>query len=325
MRRTGRAVVLVVALVGCTHSEPFTSHRYPPGGPYDAGTPRRLTFDLGVDATPAWVPDESGVLYSFERLDRPDHDRCLGQLPATGGTRTLSICNISAPGDDSTDVLISPALSLGGRLAYFRSAATLFPQRPTSVAILVGTLAAPAAGPVLQDLPRSFTAGYAETVEQIRWLSDTDFVYLPVSLPALFEPTRPLAIVRVRLRGDSAAYEVLANTDTASSVAAVGADTMYYTVRGDTRVFERVLSTGVTTVAHDFGAGASPRAVQVAGARLAAIIANDVWLVNLTDGTETLVPTSGPVLDHALAPSGTRLAAVIVDGGNVDLWLIDLP
>jgi hypothetical protein len=36
--------------------------------------PRRLTFNLGDDRTPSWLPDGSGIIYSSEREDRPDHD-----------------------------------------------------------------------------------------------------------------------------------------------------------------------------------------------------------------------------------------------------------
>lgn len=325
--RAGRILLVAAALGACTHGEPFTPGVYTPTGPSTGGFPRRLTFDLGADSTPFWLSNGSGVLYSFERLDRPDHDRCLGFVPDGGGTRSFQICNTSAPGDDTTDTYASPALSPGGRLAYFRAANRVFRQARTFVGIGIGTLADPEAGPLLDDLPRAFAAGLGETAARIHWLSDSDFVYVAVSLPAPLDPSRPLAVVRVRLRGAVAAYEILPGTDFASSVTVTAADTIDYTIRGDSRVYRRALAVDSTVVAHDFG-GRVPIAVGAAGSRLAAITAgnpNQLWMVDLTDGSETAIPTPGNPLDLALAGSGDRLVAVVAGGGNIDLWELALP
>jgi hypothetical protein len=325
MRRIAGAL-LSLGLVACAHDAPFTPGPYGPGGPYSGSAPLRVTFDFSGDSTPIWLPGESALLYSFQRADRVDHDRCLGILPVQGGARTRQICHASALSIDSIDTFTSPALSPGGRLAYFRATDRLFRNARTFVGIGVGTLAAPESGPLLDNLPRGFSAGLGETATQLGWLSDTDFVYLAVSLaqPPVI-PSRPVAVVRARLRADSAVYEILANTDTATSVAVAGPDAIYYTVEDDSRVFRRVLSTDATSVAHDFGGGRFPTAVQVAGSRLAAIVSNQIWLVDLTDSSETFVPAPGAAQGLALAPSGTRLVATLSSGGNVDLWVFDLP
>lgn len=324
MRRIAGGL-LSLGLLACGHDAPFTPGPYAPGGPYSGSAPLRLTFDAGGDSTPLWLPGEATLLYSFQRADRVDHDRCLGILPAGGGARTRQICHSSALSIDSIDTFTSPALSPGGRLAYFRATDRLFRNARTFLGIGVGTLAAPESGPLLDNLPRGFSAALGETATQLGWLSDTDFVYLAVSLAQPpFIPSRPVAVVRAHLRADSAVYEILANTDTATSVAVAGPDAIYYTMTGDSRVFHRVLSTDSTSVAHDFGGGI-PSAVQVAGSRLAAIVQSQIWLVNLADSSETLVPVPGPAIGLALAPSGTRLIAVLSIGGNVDLWTFDLP
>lgn len=327
MKDAGRALLLVAALAACGHEDPFLPGLYTPEGPYAGGDPLRLTFDLEADSTPTWLADGSAILYSFGRLDRPDGDRCLGLVPAGGGSRRIAFCNTSPAGDDSTDIYTSPALSPGGRLAYFRS--TLRAARParTFVGIGIGTLAAPEAGPLLDNLPGGFAAGLAETATRIHWLSDSDFVYVAVSLPAPLDPSRPLAVVRARLRADSAVYEILAGTDSATCVTAVG-DTIYYARRNDSRVYRRALSIDSTDVVHAFGAGETPIAVAVAGSRLAAITSgspSQVWLVDLNSGSETVIPAPGNLLDLALAPAGDRLVLVVAAGGNIDLWKVTLP
>jgi hypothetical protein len=322
---------LAWALVGfgigaCAHEVPSTSGPYVPAGPFAGGAPLRLTYDLGGDSTPFWLPDESGVLYSFERADRRDGDRCIGFLPVGGGSRTNQICHATGLSLDSIDSFSSPTVSPGGRLAYFRATDRLSFVARTFAGIGIGTLAAPESGPLLDNLPRDFANELGETATLIGWLSDSELVYLALGLaqPPVI-PWRPLALVRARLRADSAVYDILANTDSATSVTVAGPDAIYYTIASDTRVFHRVLSTDSTSVVHDFGGSRAPTAVQVAGSRLAAIVLNQIWLVDLTDSSEALVPGPGAAVGLALAPSGTRIVAVLDLGGNVDLWMFDLP
>src|SRR5204862_101360 len=70
------------------------------------------------DGVTAWLPDGSGLLYSFQRLDRPDHDRCLGLLPPDGGRLERMLCDANPAADDSTNVLTEPAPTGDGRVAY---------------------------------------------------------------------------------------------------------------------------------------------------------------------------------------------------------------
>ena len=77
-----RAWLLLLASVGCGHTEPFSTN--PPGtdAPFDAGPPARLTLNQGPDRGAAWLPDGSGILYSSQQLGRRDHDVCLALIPA---------------------------------------------------------------------------------------------------------------------------------------------------------------------------------------------------------------------------------------------------
>src|SRR5439155_11102590 len=118
MRPVNAVVGLTLILAGCGHSAPPAAPESGSSQPFAGGSPRRLTFNLGDDRAPVWLPDGSGLLYSFQRLDRPDRDRCLGLLPPDGGRLERTLCDETPAADDSTNVLTEPAPSVDGRLAY---------------------------------------------------------------------------------------------------------------------------------------------------------------------------------------------------------------
>ena len=78
-------VIALLALAACAHEMPPE----PGGTSVDTipivGPPERLTLNRGKDATPAFTPDGRGIWYAWEKLDRADHDLCLGRLPVGGG------------------------------------------------------------------------------------------------------------------------------------------------------------------------------------------------------------------------------------------------
>src|SRR2546421_10331964 len=106
------------ALAGGGHSAPPAAPESGSSRPFAGGSPRRLTFNLGDDRAPAWLPDGSGLLYSLQRRDRPDRDRCLGLLPPDGGRLERPPCDANPAADDSTHVLTEPAPPPAGPLAY---------------------------------------------------------------------------------------------------------------------------------------------------------------------------------------------------------------
>ena len=121
MRFAPLALVLLLAVFACDHPTPPEPGAYTPGGPFDTAVPRQLTFSPGPDLSPAWLPDGSGIVYQFATIGRPDGDRCLGILPAAGGSLRAEICNTRVKSEDSTDAYGSPAVSAGGRLLYTRA------------------------------------------------------------------------------------------------------------------------------------------------------------------------------------------------------------
>src|SRR5258708_27498816 len=114
MRIARVALPVLLAAFACDHPTPPEPGSYGPQGPFSTAIPRRLTFNPGQDLTPAWLPDGSGIIYQFQRLDEPDVDRCLGILPAAGGGGP-EICNTKPQGAGSTEVFGSAGALPGGR------------------------------------------------------------------------------------------------------------------------------------------------------------------------------------------------------------------
>src|SRR5256885_5612351 len=133
-------LALALAVAGCGHSALPAAPGSGSSRPFTGGSPRRLTFNLGDDRAPAWLPDGSGLLYSFQRLDRPDHDRCLGVLPPQGGRLEHTLCDANPAADDSTNVLTEPAPTPDGRLAYLLVGSQTIDITPDYTAVVLGTL-----------------------------------------------------------------------------------------------------------------------------------------------------------------------------------------
>src|ERR671910_481089 len=88
------AALSLVACIGCEHSSPAQPEQPPALPPFSSSPPVRLTFNRADDRTPSWLPDGSGIIYSSERQDRSDRDRCLSVLPASGGTISATYCQL---------------------------------------------------------------------------------------------------------------------------------------------------------------------------------------------------------------------------------------
>ncbi len=358
MRARASGVVLAAWCVSCAHGEPFRVAEQPPRGPFAAAFPRRLTFNQGQDLAPSWLPDGSAIVYSLERVDRADRDRCLGFLPPEGGSLPRIVCNRAFVADDSTDAYEEPAVGPSGLIAYQRSSANIgfLSYRFRALVVAPADSPAGARGRALVSLPYRLPASpFHYAISHIRWLSDSSVIFLGDLLGYIKgrqdQPVDTvvsgLKLVRATLSGDSAILEPLAGTEYATSVAVgPGGDAIYYTLGGDSRVFRRVLSTGVTNVVQDFAPQGTARDVSVAGGRLAAVVGGDVTftfevgfgdyaqrdnggflhVVDLATGVETVLDGRGLAFRHpALSPDGRRIVAEAYAGREADLWLLEIP
>src|SRR3989454_6922874 len=154
MRRFTAAVALTLAFAGCEHTAPFAPADTGSDQPFGAGSPRRVTLNLGDDRAPAWLPDESGFWYSFERADRADHDRCLALLPPDGGRIVRTLCDRIPAADDSTDAWTEPAIDAAGGVAYVASISRIRGGAPRARAPVLAAPPAPSAAHRRADPPR---------------------------------------------------------------------------------------------------------------------------------------------------------------------------
>lgn len=289
--------MLAVLLAACAHADvpgaPDTSSGPFPG----SGSPAQLTYNPGQDHTPTWLQGDRGILYSVERLDRPDHDRCLAELPSLGGQITRYICNNAPSAADSVDAFESPAEAADGRLVFVAAASPVRfgGQAPSRQAMVLGSITMPASTTALQSIPFTSPSGKAiQGISHLAWLPDGSLVYVGervtygpgCGLCANDDTVRTgLELLRVSWPGGVATLESLPGTDGASSVSAGAGDTIFFTVTGDSRVFRRTLSGGSDVVVHDFG-GPVARDLAVVGRRLVAVVGGMLYYV--------VDPTLGP-------------------------------
>jgi hypothetical protein len=131
------------------------------------------------------------------------------------------------------------------------------------------------------------------------------------------------------LSAAGATVSALPGTDLASGVSRGPTDDeVYYTLGGDSRVFHRVLSSGATDVAYDFGPAGIARDVDAAAGRLAAVVGGRVafsvdpelgptqWdsggvvhVVDLLSGADAVLEGPGLFRRPALSPAGTEVVA----------------
>jgi hypothetical protein len=337
--RSPRLVVLLAAL-GCSHTEPFGAQRFDTDQPFNVTPPIRLTLNRGPDRRAAWLPDGSAILYSTQRFDTRDNDVCLAVLPPSGGRQRSLTCDLSPTGEQLTEAIESAAPASDGRLAFVAASSNIGALFPETQGLVLGTLARPSVYQVLFSLPTTSAGGrLTGGISQLRWLSQNRLVYLAELVvtrrPCLgceFDTVHSgLEANWLSLDQPGGSPQLVPGTDFASGVSpGTSEDEVYYTMAGDARVYRRELSTGEVVVAHDFGAAGIARDVHVVGSQMAAVVGGRVafttdpslgpvqWdsggalhVVDLQNGTD--VTPSGPGLFRRpqLSPNGSQVVAEI--------------
>lgn len=339
-------VRLIVALgavfvVACEHGEPFRSDEGGPTGPLLPGSPARLTYSPGQDLVPVWLPDGTAFVYSAERRDRADRDRCLAFMPADGGTISQYVCRTSAP-DDSINVFDEAAFS-GDSVAYVRASTERFLPGlgPDLQELVVAPLSDPNAVRVLQRIP--FTTPWGDTydaISHVAWIRPGRLAFIGehVTYPRACRSCAPdtvrigVGAALVDIAGPAPVFTRMPDGDSASSLA-VGAngDTIYFTRFNDSRVYGHALASASTDTLIDFGAAGAVRDIAVDSGRLAAIVGGFVAGPGAPDRGGALYLVQNQIvarIDDRLyrrpALSPDRLVVSAWDGVfpvNTDLWL----
>ncbi len=336
-----RAWLLLLASIGCGHTEPFSTT--PPGAdqPFDVGPPARLTLNQGPDRGAAWLPDGSGIVYSTQQLGRRDRDVCLALIPPTGGTQRQLTCDLTPTSIDSNDAIESPSPTADRRLAFVSRSSRINAITPNSGSIDLGFLGNPSSRTPLQPLPYTIPGGQPHNgASQLRWLSSDRLIYLGERLDYRLRcercvewdtMTTGLEAMSIDVSQPGSSPQPIPGTSNASGIAVgAGADEVYYTLAGDARVYRQSLSTGAVAVAYDFGAAGIARDVHVVGNRLAAVVGGritygispafgpTVWdsggvlhLVDFEAGTDVLLEGPGLFRRPQISPSGSALVVEV--------------
>lgn len=278
-------------------------------------------------------------MYSTEREDRRDHDRCLAVLPPDGGTVHTRMCPVDPVHDDSTDLMEAPAVHPDGRLFFHQVISWVGQQKLGSSGLRLGTVDDPFHAVTLRPLP--YTASNGKIHSSIRipqWIGGDSLIYLAEQLfyegSTFFPDTfyTGLDVVLLDLGGATPVFTVIPGTDYASSVGLSDSrEAIYYTLGGDSRVFRRELSTGTVSTLYDFGAGSVVRDVQVRGTDLVAVVGRsvlyrfeeahgfvqrdeggDLAFVDLSNGSQTVFATDSVLFRHPMiSPDGSRVVVEV--------------
>jgi WD40-like Beta Propeller Repeat len=358
--RPARGLALLLLALGCAHSDPFTTGDGEARGPRDPTPPVRLTYNAGQDRAPTWLPDGSGLLYVFQRIDQPDFDQCLGLLPPAGGSRLATKCIPGDPGHDSVNIMEIAAQSPGGRLAWVEQLALPFASFAGG-SIRVGKLPTADRGTIEQSLPYVAPGGNVHvTATHLAWLDENTLVYVgsdvAISSPCSGCPQDTLVagrdIARLGLTTSPATISLVPGTTTATSVwPTADGSALYYTLGGGSEVLRLDLSSGLVDHIQDFGTLGIVRDVAVEGSSLVAVVGGDVsfgtrsdlpqfgvfqidhggtlYHVDLASGRMTVLSNSSMVVRHpTLSRDGRRIVAEVSPLGgplNPDLYLFMAP
>jgi hypothetical protein len=275
----------------------------------------------------------------FEEVGQSPKDRCIGELPGTGGTLRNIICPISTTSLDSLDTFFEPAPGPGGQLLYLREASP--PDGITAItsALMLAQESDPLNAVPIRPYPYPAANGKIhQGISNIRWLSETRALYLAQKVDYIAPcPACPIdtlrtgiEIVLLDLSGPAPVTTIVPNTDEASSID-IGSDPdqIVFTRNGDARVYQMTLSTGDISIIHDFGPGIIARDVQIEGNLLFAIVLGRVSftmdpvlgsiqldeggqlrMVDLSTGVSTpLIVVERFFRRPSLSPQGDRLVA----------------
>lgn len=336
--------------IGCSHSDGFPSGSNPPLGPRTTDPPIQVTYDLGDDLTPAWLPDGSGIAYTWTSIAFQPHNRCLALLPAGGGTRHGEKCLRRDLLGDSIASLNWVSVGADGRAAWVDQVGKSSRIPPDRSAIRVGQLLSGDTGVAVRSFPYLAPSGNLHmTATSLTWLGPNSLAYVAGELdfPRACSNCKPDTVITgvevaiLDLAQSPAGVSILPNTGGSNSLwASPDGTTIYYTMNGDTRVFRQILASGDTATVYDFGSlGLGfPSDISMGGGYLAATLGlasgfgGQLVRVNLTNGTPELVQVdAGRPLRGRLSPDGNSMVVQVLDGSNpaqppgMNLWLYHFP
>lgn len=182
----GISLIAAISLAGCSHTDAFVY--VPQGlGPPSSGADIQLTLNQEQNYWPTWTEDGRGVLYAFVDPNRLA-DRCIGLLPARGGTLLWEFCDNRASGVDSTSSFSAFALNSKGQILYAEAVSALgvAGHTPGVNTLWLADTAAPLARTALVTLPVLFDTVAVSWLSELSWTGPSSFVALGQDLSLQF-------------------------------------------------------------------------------------------------------------------------------------------
>lgn len=307
-----------LALPGCGHSDAFVP-AISAVGPFNPGTDVRLTLNPDQDYWPAWTDDGRGILYAFvnpvEDGVPANRHRCMGILPAAGGSRIWQWCDDRAVRADSVTSFTAYALATDGRLLYAEAIAPASSASfPRQITLWLADTAHPLNRTALLTLPAALPS--VTWLADVAWTGPNSFIALGqvfASFPhcgACFSAdsvfiNAPGTVVVGTITGDHATLQPVTGTDgaTAYSLAEGGASIVF--VRRDDAKLYKVPVGGGTAVATQ--TGAIPQLVGVSCKGAICLVAADALIFSNGD--------VGPPIFPSVATGPKELRSVPLAGG----------
>ncbi len=349
--RAPRWLVTLMAVMSCNHSSPFQSDSQDPTVPLDDRLPRQVTYSPDPDQTPSRAGSGNDWLYSYvERTGTGVLNFCIGGLPAEGGGRTRTYCDVTLGRLGLRSAVTWPAESPAGRLAYFRTRGA--PNSAEfSAGLILGSFAPRDSGTVLRSFPYPATAGTVRGITHLAWLDSHTLLFVAAQIQYTGTPfntidtlTSGLQIERLDVDHLPAGPDVIPGTALSTSLEPMAdGGGFYFTVVGNSRVFRHRMGSGATDTVYDFGAQGIARDVRYADSVLYAIVGGAVTVVvndtvgtlqddrggtltrvDLRTGAVSSLPIPGPARHAALSGDHRRL--MVEDrADDRDLWIVGAP
>ncbi len=353
----------LLALAACAHSEPFQDPNETQTGPFSPALPVQLTYNIGIDATPVFLPGDSLLLYSFNRPGGTMRDQCLAALPTAGGTDVNESCPISASSIDSVEQYLEPAVIDDISIAYVQD---LLQINGRGHHIYIGTapwrsafqftpllsFPYPSSDPTAPIIMPSYL--FLPGNDQVAFVANETVLACPGVTIDCDPQVVPLgfSVSQVPLTTPNAVPVVLSGTDTVTA-AGTGRTpgSVIFTRRFDTKVYERSASGSIVPL-FDFGpASVSARDPVVSGNRLVAVIGGvvEIWgakwdslgnatvllqvdsggdlgVADLSNGTYQTITGNGLFYRRpSLSRDGARILAQGVTRGAPNIYLVTVP
>lgn len=277
--------LMVIAMTGCNHSDPLTFTQAPLG-PFASGSDARLTLNVNQDYWPTWTQDGKGILYAYVDSEAagPAGHRCLGLLPAVGGTRIWQLCDNRAIRLDSLSSFTAFALDSTGRLLAAEAVGSMRPGSVPTVALWLADTATPYQRTPLLTLPVTVGSMQVTWLADLQWTGANSFLALAQQFGTVQGGVDSIfagggEVVSGTIANGHASLGAIAGTDSATSYSlAEGGTSLVFTVPHDLRLFKVPVSRGTPTPMPMVGTGPDT-ASQITGALVGVTCRDDECVV----------------------------------------------